>query len=30
TAGPREEILPKLLGGEYTCRCPQRNGGGCQ
>lgn len=30
TAGPREEILPKLLGGEYACRCPQRNGGGCQ
>ena len=30
TAGPREEVLPKLLGGEYACRCPQRNGGGCQ
>ena len=30
TAGSREEVLPKLLGGEYACRCPQRNGGGCQ
>lgn len=30
TAGPREEILPALLKGEYTCSCPRRNGGVCQ
>lgn len=29
TAGPREEILPALLKGEYTCSCPKRNGGVC-
>ncbi len=29
TAGPREEILPALLKGEYTCSCPRRNGGAC-
>ncbi len=28
TAGPREEILPALLKGEYTCSCPMR-GGSC-
>lgn len=22
TAGPREEILPRLLKGEFTARCP--------
>lgn len=30
TAGPREDILPALLKGEYTCRCPQRKGGVCK
>lgn len=30
TAGPREDILPALLKGEYTCSCPRRNGGVCQ
>ena len=30
TFGRREDVLPSLLKGEYTCRCPQRNGGGCQ
>ncbi len=30
TAGPREEILPALLKGEYTCSCPRRNGGSCK
>lgn len=30
TSGSREEILPALLKGEFSCRCPQRNGGGCQ
>lgn len=29
TAGAREEILPALLKGEYTCSCPRRNGGVC-
>lgn len=29
TSGPREEILPALLKGEYTCSCPRRNGGAC-
>lgn len=23
-SGPREEILPQLLAGEYTCSCPKR------
>ena len=30
TAGPREEILPALLKGEYTCSCPRRSGGVCK
>lgn len=29
TSGKREEILPALLKGEYTCSCPKR-GGVCQ
>lgn len=29
-AGPREEILPSLLKGEYTCCCPQLRGGVCK
>ena len=29
TAGPREEILPALLKGEYTRGCPRGNGGVC-
>ncbi len=29
TAGAREDILPALLNGEYTCSCPKRNGGVC-
>ncbi|MGN0699913.1 MAG: ABC transporter ATP-binding protein [Oscillospiraceae bacterium] len=29
TAGAREDILPALLKGEYTCSCPKRNGGVC-
>lgn len=29
TAGAREDILPALLKGEYTCSCPRRNGGVC-
>lgn len=29
TAGAREDILPALLKGEYTCACPKRNGGVC-
>lgn len=29
TAGARDEILPALLKGEYTCSCPRRNGGVC-
>lgn len=30
TAGPRDEILPALLKGEYISSCPGRNGGICQ
>ena len=30
TSGRREEVLPKLLGGEFTCRCPQRKGDSCK
>lgn len=30
TAGPREEILPALLKGEYTRSCPRISGGGCE
>lgn len=29
TAGKREDILPQLLKGEFTCGCPKRNGGVC-
>lgn len=29
TAGPREEILPSLIKGEFTCGCPKRKGGVC-
>ncbi len=28
-SGKREDILPSLLNGEYTCGCPKRNGGIC-
>ncbi len=30
TAGKREDILPALLKGEYTCSCPRRSGGVCK
>ncbi len=30
TAGPKDEILPALLKGEYMCSCPKLNGGVCK
>ncbi len=30
TAGARDDILPALLNGEFTCSCPKRNGGVCK